>query len=103
MRIAFRVDASARTGIGHLKRCLALAHAIRGLDGQVVFVTRELGIDSGSMIEAEGFHALRLPPPGPDSQAVPHPDDPKHAAWAGVPQQLDVDQTCAALESAPPD
>ena len=74
-RSTFRDWASERTNYPRDVAEMALAHAIRGLDGQVVFVTRELGIDSGSMIEAEGFHALRLPPPGPESQAVQQPDD----------------------------
>ena len=48
MKTVFRVDASARIGIGHLMRCLALAEALRKQDIQISFVCRE---HSGHLIE----------------------------------------------------
>jgi UDP-2,4-diacetamido-2,4,6-trideoxy-beta-L-altropyranose hydrolase len=56
--VAFRTDASAVLGVGHLKRCLALAAALRELGAQVVFVARDLGSPALNLVEAEG-HVLR--------------------------------------------
>ena len=97
MRVAFRVDASIQMGIGHLKRCLALAHAMRGLDTEVVFVTRNLGIDTGRTIEGDGFRQVTLPEPTSERAFVRQSEAPRYAAWAGLPQEVDADQTCAVL------
>ena len=39
--VVFRVDANSMIGKGHMKRCVAIAKAIRLLGGSVLFVTRE--------------------------------------------------------------
>lgn len=39
--IIFRVDANSMIGKGHMKRCIAIAKAIKLLGGKVLFVTRE--------------------------------------------------------------
>ena len=39
--VIFRVDANSMIGKGHMKRCIAIAKAIRLLGGSVLFVTRE--------------------------------------------------------------
>lgn len=41
-----RADASAELGLGHVKRCLALALALREAGAEVSFVTRDLGVDT---------------------------------------------------------
>lgn len=96
MRVAFRVDASPTIGIGHLRRCLALANALRTLGASIVFVTRDLGIDSASLITEQGFDARRLAAPARTD--IADADAPPHAAWAGVPQLFDADETSAAIE-----
>jgi UDP-2,4-diacetamido-2,4,6-trideoxy-beta-L-altropyranose hydrolase len=97
MDVAIRVDASAAIGGGHLQRCLALAQALRDGGAALRFVVRDLGLDTRSRIEAGGFDALVLPPPGPAD--APDGDVP-HAAWAGVASHTDAEQTCAALGAA---
>lgn len=72
MKIAFRVDASAMIGTGHLRRCLALAHALSALGAQLRFVTRDLGLDSAGMIAQQGFADI-VTLPAPDA---PCPSDP---------------------------
>ena len=39
--VIFRVDANSMIGKGHMKRCVAIAKAIKLLGGRVLFVTRE--------------------------------------------------------------
>lgn len=101
MRIALRVDASAMIGTGHLRRCLALAHALSALGAQLRFVTRDLGLDSASMIAQQGF-ADTVTLPAPDAPCPPDPAIP-HAVWAGVSQSQDSAATIAALEGFVPD
>jgi UDP-2,4-diacetamido-2,4,6-trideoxy-beta-L-altropyranose hydrolase len=45
MKTAFRVDASAHLGLGHLKRCISLADELVELGGEVLFVSQDLGVD----------------------------------------------------------
>lgn len=95
MRVAFRVDASRQMGIGHLRRSLSLAEALRLADAEVIFVTRDLGIESGAMIGDARFPHHRLPAPAGGfvgDPAVPH------AAWAGVDADEDAAQTAACLD-----
>jgi UDP-2,4-diacetamido-2,4,6-trideoxy-beta-L-altropyranose hydrolase len=86
----FRVDASAQIGTGHVWRCVALAQALRAFGADIVFLSRELGVDVDAILGSSGFELAMLPPPDgpvPKSAAVPH------AAWAGVDSNLDVEQT----------
>lgn len=94
MRVAFRVDASAQIGTGHLKRCLSLAHAIQELGGEVSFVWRDHGLDCHSQIEARGCQSFQLSRPAGESRLS---GGPAHAAWAGVPAEQDVADTIAEL------
>jgi UDP-2,4-diacetamido-2,4,6-trideoxy-beta-L-altropyranose hydrolase len=102
MPIAFRVDASARMGTGHLQRCLALAAAVRALGDTAIFVTRDLGLDSAGRVQAAG-HAVRLlTAPGTDATASTD-DMPRHASWAGVDAARDATETAQALADLSPD
>ncbi len=56
-RIAIRADASAAIGTGHVRRMLSLAKALTDAGAEVVFVTRDLGMDSAAMIARDGFAA----------------------------------------------
>lgn len=100
MRVAFRVDASAQIGTGHLKRCLSLAYAAGQLGVEVAFVWRDHGLDCTAEIERSGFRSYRLPPPRDVFPAVGGPD---HAQWAGVTADQDVSETVDQLAPWRPD
>lgn len=100
-RVAIRVDASGLIGLGHVKRCLTLAFALRESGLSVAFVSRDLGVDVPSLVGEHGFDCMRLsaprePAPAPASGIA-------HAAWAGVDSATDVQQTLAALGDHPVD
>ncbi|MHA7819024.1 MAG: UDP-2,4-diacetamido-2,4,6-trideoxy-beta-L-altropyranose hydrolase [Erythrobacter sp.] len=101
MRVAFRVDASPAIGTGHLRRSLSLAQALCDHGAEVVFVTRDLGIDSKALIAELGFGGtitlLSPRKPVPADRTIPHSE------WAEVSQQRDIADTIAALDDFDPD
>ena len=60
MRVAVRVDASARLGVGHVMRCLALASELKRRCHQVVFVMRLLDGHMAEQTRKAGFEVLTL-------------------------------------------
>lgn len=100
MKIAIRADASVAIGSGHVRRCLALAEQARSRQMEVIFVARELGVDTAAIVEAAGFDCVKLPRP-----AKPFAPDPDiaHADWAGVSAADDAAETVAMLSRWSPD
>ncbi len=98
MRVAFRVDASTSIGLGHLKRCLSLADALRDVGARSTFVTRALGIDTNTDVSRLGFPQVLLR--HPTSEDVVQPSSfPGHASWAGLSWQTDAIETVQALKA----
>ncbi|MBX3633888.1 MAG: UDP-2,4-diacetamido-2,4,6-trideoxy-beta-L-altropyranose hydrolase, partial [Rubrivivax sp.] len=60
MNIAIRADASAAIGLGHLKRCLSLAQALRAQGAAVTLAWREIDLDCAPLIEAAGVSSVRI-------------------------------------------
>lgn len=52
--IVIRADASAALGLGHLKRCLSLAQALRAQGAAVTLAWRRIDLDCAPMIEQVG-------------------------------------------------
>ncbi len=100
MKIAFRVDASAAIGTGHLRRCLSLAQALRDLKAEICFLTRDLGLNSNAIVAEHGFVGRSLG--APDGICNSDPEIP-HSAWAQVSQQQDISESIEALEDFTPD
>jgi UDP-2,4-diacetamido-2,4,6-trideoxy-beta-L-altropyranose hydrolase len=94
MKVVFRVDASITMGTGHVMRCRTLATELQKRGADVHFVTRAHPGHMGDMLAREGFAVSLLPPPSGITI-----DDDDYAVWLGVSEQIDADQTIAALEN----
>jgi UDP-2,4-diacetamido-2,4,6-trideoxy-beta-L-altropyranose hydrolase len=101
IRVALRADASRTIGMGHVKRCLALAAALRASGADTRLVTRNLGVEVGAMADQAGIASLLLPAPVSNTPALT--DRVPHAAWAQVGWQVDADQSIEALSGWQPD
>lgn len=64
MLIAFRADASSTIGLGHVRRCLSLAQALRRTGANVIVAARESDVDVAALCAADGFELLSLPVTG---------------------------------------
>lgn len=60
MRVAIRADASSRIGLGHIARCMALAHALRDVGAQVLFLTRPSDAEVPARLRVAGFEVALL-------------------------------------------
>ena len=60
MDVAIRVDASVLTGLGHLRRCLSLASAIKSAGGSPTLYWRHVGIDAGQIIARSGIAQIQI-------------------------------------------
>ena len=98
MKIVFRVDASITMGTGHVMRCRTLATVLKKQGADIQFITRAHPGHLGDMLARDGFTVILLPPPVDIENKV---DD--YAAWLGVSQQEDADQTIAAFAKQPCD
>ena len=93
----FRCDASTAIGMGHVKRCLSLAQALRLLGARSHFVTRQTDIAVGALISSAGFGCSTLPAIAVTSAHPDFHDETTHAQWLGTTQAQDAEDTVAAL------
>jgi UDP-2,4-diacetamido-2,4,6-trideoxy-beta-L-altropyranose hydrolase len=115
--VAVRVDASARMGTGHLKRCLALAQALQSAGAAVHFVVRPIDAVAAQVLSGTPWPVHWLSQPGNEPTVEPltqflttdgpapptHADEPPHAPWAGVGWTRDARETITALQTQQPD
>jgi UDP-2,4-diacetamido-2,4,6-trideoxy-beta-L-altropyranose hydrolase len=94
MKIVFRVDASIAIGTGHVMRCSTLATALKKHGANIQFITRAHPGHLGEMLACDGFAVRLLPQP-----ACLENKGNDYAAWLGVSQQEDANQTIVALEN----
>lgn len=85
MKVALRADASPALGTGHVRRCLALAHALREAGADVRLATRSLGFDTAALARAAGFPTVVVDAAGRAglSARADHVDD-AHATAAAL-------------------
>lgn len=99
MKVAFRVDAHARIGTGHLVRCATLATALRERGAEVRLLCRGLPPAWQQWLTERGLPWQALP----DAPAhTPAADDPPHAAWLGADAAADARQTVELLAAHGP-
>ncbi len=95
MTIAFRADASAHIGVGHVMRCLTLANAMAGRGLKTKFICRYLPQYLESILIANGHQVLRLEnaPNGDGLDGLPQ------SKLLGVSQHQDANETIEALKN----
>lgn len=95
-RVAIRVDASVKMGMGHLMRCLSLARLLAEEGADVSFLLRSHAAGLTPLIEGEG-HAVRLLP-DPVRSAVADGSGTAHAHWLPTTWQDDAEQTIEMVD-----
>jgi UDP-2,4-diacetamido-2,4,6-trideoxy-beta-L-altropyranose hydrolase len=105
MRVAIRVDAAAWIGIGHLKRCMALADALRRVGAKVLLVSRALDQTAPALLEESGLRVTWLAPPAgePTLASEGEAPMPAHHTWARVAWLADAREAVAITSSFEPD
>ena len=102
LRVAFRVDASQAIGTGHVRRCLALAQALKRFDALTYFICRHHDDISVHVIPTDQQCRWLTD----TSTSILHADEDSptpHAAWGRVAWHQDAEQTVLALEKMPVD
>lgn len=94
MKVVFRVDASNRMGTGHLVRCLTLAQALRDRGAATLFICRAHPGNLIGMLQRQAMPVIGLPA----SAQIPNLYSEDYAAWLGVTQAKDAEQTIEALQ-----
>jgi UDP-2,4-diacetamido-2,4,6-trideoxy-beta-L-altropyranose hydrolase len=98
MKVAIRVDASSAMGSGHLIRCRTLAAKLKQAGAEVVFMCREHHGNLNKFLENEGFEVRSLVLP-----SVTAATSDSYAAWLGVSQITDAQETIQGLRGYRPD
>lgn len=96
MQIIVRADASPSIGIGHVRRCLILARALREFGAEVRFAVHDWGADLAPILGEFAEGALRLTSPCPNQNADP-------ASWLPYGQAHDFRELLEALDGDRPD
>lgn len=99
MKVLFRVDASARMGIGHLMRCLTLADALRKRGVQIHFVCREHNGNLIALLQEKAIPVTAISTLAIDDTT--RRED--YSAWLDVTQAEDAEQTIEVLNGEKPD
>lgn len=94
MRIAFRVDATPESGIGHFMRCLTLATALKARGASTRFVCRHLPEPMRNLLESKGHVLTTLS----GECAISDQDELAHAYFLGVSQLSDATETVDAFK-----
>lgn len=109
-RVAFRVDASVKIGIGHVMRCLTLADALSLRAIECHFICRGTPQSLTALIADKGHCVHELPIATRilvqnTGSTAPEEQPPllAHSEWLGVSQQQDASESAAILRELQPD
>lgn len=91
-KVAFRVDASAEIGTGHLMRCLTLAYMLKKEGCDVCFVCRHIPLYLHSLVKAEHELVVLSDVGDTDTTGALF-----HSRWLGVSQERDAMDSIGAL------
>ena len=97
MKVVFRVDASIDIGVGHVMRCLSLAHGLRRRGARCTFICRD---HVGNLIDAivrQDFEVHSLAASRCGTETI------GYEAWFGSPWDADAQDTLACMGDAPVD
>ncbi|EEA93369.1 UDP-2,4-diacetamido-2,4,6-trideoxy-beta-L-altropyranose hydrolase [Pseudovibrio sp. JE062] len=100
MRVAFRADASAEIGTGHIMRCLTLADALQNEGARCHFICRFIPQSLAELVEKKGHSLTHLPVGVPFQQRQ---DDVSHASWLGTAWEVDAVDTQRVTNQFQPD
>lgn len=92
--VAFRVDASAEMGSGHLVRCMTLAETLRERGVSARFICREHRGHLMHLLRERNLAVRALPAPARGATSGGRED---YAQWLGVSSETDARETIAAL------
>src|SRR5689334_11141788 len=96
MRVAFRVDATAEIGTGHLMRSIALADELARRGADVAFISRGLPTHLGNLLNDRGFALIPLR----GAAALGGHDELPHSKWLGRTQAQDLQETVLSIGQA---
>jgi UDP-2,4-diacetamido-2,4,6-trideoxy-beta-L-altropyranose hydrolase len=96
MKIVFRVDSSLKIGVGHVYRCLAIAHALQDQDScnSIDFICCNHKGNLIDLISSNGFNVFDLELP--ENCIVD--DKLFYSHWLGVSQKLDSEECIHTLK-----
>lgn len=95
MRIAFRVDATLESGVGHFMRCLTLANALKVRGARTRFVCRHVPEVMRKLLEAQGHGLTTLT----SDRCIADQDELAHASFLGSSQLSDATETVDAFKN----
>ncbi|PKG81129.1 UDP-2,4-diacetamido-2,4,6-trideoxy-beta-L-altropyranose hydrolase [Colwellia sp. 75C3] len=90
--VIIRADSSSRIGVGHIMRCLTLAHKLVQANYNVSFLCKEHKGNINQEIITQGFNVICLSPPNKLADKI---DDTR---WLGVTQDKDAVECINKLE-----